>query len=94
MPSRWPVHRPPRIDPPARLAARLGERIVEVRGSGFLRGIQVHGEAGKVVAAARERGVLVIVAGPDVVRLAPALIAEPGEIDTCLEVLEGAISSL
>ncbi len=78
----------------ARLAARLGERIVEVRGSGFLRGIQVHGEAGKVVAAARERGVLVIVAGPDVVRLAPALIAEPGELDTCLEVLEGAISSL
>jgi acetylornithine/N-succinyldiaminopimelate aminotransferase len=75
----------------ARLAARV-PGVAEIRGLGFLRGIRVRGDAAKVVAAARDEGVLVISAGADVVRLAPALIATSEQIGAGLEVLERALA--
>jgi acetylornithine/N-succinyldiaminopimelate aminotransferase len=66
--------------------------VVELRGVGFLRGIQVRGDAGKVAAAAREEGLLVITAGADVVRLAPPLIATSEQIEAGLEILERALA--
>jgi acetylornithine/succinyldiaminopimelate/putrescine aminotransferase len=75
----------------ARLAARV-PTVAEVRGLGFLRGIRVRGDAAKVVAAARDEGVLAITAGADVVRLAPALIATSEQIAEGLEVLERALA--
>jgi predicted acetylornithine/succinylornithine family transaminase len=75
----------------ARLAARI-PAVADVRGLGFLRGIAVRGEAAKVAAAARDEGVLVITAGTDVVRLAPALIATEEHVDHGLDVLERALA--
>ena len=74
-----------------RLAESLGDRVAELRGLGLLRGIQVRGEASKAVDAAREAGLLVISAGADVVRLAPALTVSEDQIDEALSVLESAL---
>jgi acetylornithine/N-succinyldiaminopimelate aminotransferase len=74
-----------------RLAARAGARVREVRGLGFLRGIEIDGEAAKVIDAARAAGLLVISAGANVIRLAPALIISEAQIDEGLEILERAI---
>ena len=74
-----------------KLAHDLGDRVAELRGLGLLRGIEVRGEAGKVVDAAREEGLLVITAGADVVRLAPALTVGEAQIDEALPILERAL---
>jgi acetylornithine/N-succinyldiaminopimelate aminotransferase len=75
----------------SRLCGRV-PTVVELRGVGFLRGIQVRGDAGKVAAAAREEGLLVITAGADVVRIAPPLIATAEQIEAGVEILERALA--
>jgi predicted acetylornithine/succinylornithine family transaminase len=74
-----------------RLASRAGSRVREVRGLGLLRGIEIDGEAAKVIDAARAAGLLVISAGASVLRLAPALIIGEAQIDEGLEILERAL---
>lgn len=86
------------------LVARLrgledpGALVEEVRGLGLLVGVQMTrkgakaGAAGKVVAACRERGVLVITAGEgDVVRLVPPLIATPTDADRAVDAIQEAL---
>ncbi|MEE2663252.1 MAG: aspartate aminotransferase family protein [Myxococcota bacterium] len=77
----------------AAMAARLGDKVVELRGVGHLRAIELPGPAADVVAACREQGVLVIQAGPNNVRLAPALVITCDELATGLDVLERAIAA-
>ncbi len=81
--------------------AALGERhpvIEDVRGRGLLIGAALRSDArftaADVVRACRERGVLVHVAGPGVVRLAPPLILEAPHVDWALAVLDDALGSL
>jgi acetylornithine/N-succinyldiaminopimelate aminotransferase len=72
--------------------------IEEVRGRGLLVGIEIKSSAGfnasDVVRACRERGVLVHVAGPLVVRLAPPLVLEKSHADRALAVLEDALTAI
>jgi acetylornithine/N-succinyldiaminopimelate aminotransferase len=77
----------------AAMAARLGDKVVEVRGVGHLRAIELPGPAADVVAACRENGVLVILAGANNVRLAPALVITRDELAEGLGVLERAIAA-
>ena len=81
-----------------RLVARLRAMedrlpaVTEVRGRGLLLAVSLSGEiAGEVVAACRERGLLVNNVRPDRIRLMPALIVEDGEIDRACDILEEAI---
>lgn len=71
--------------------------ISEVRGRGFLLGAElVPGApfaAADVVRACRERGVLVHVAGPSVVRLAPPLILGSEDASRALAVLDEAFAA-
>ncbi len=70
------------------LAARAGpEKIHEARGRGLLRGLALAGPPAPIVDACRERGVLVISAGGNVLRLAPPLVISADEIDHGLAVL-------
>lgn len=65
----------------------------QVRGAGLLIGAELAdgvARAGHWVAACRERGLLVHVAGPDVLRLAPPLILSAAEADELLAVLGDA----
>lgn len=67
-----------------------------VRGRGFIRGLGFNDAShpGEVVHLARERGVLLLTAGKDAVRLVPSLNVEKEDVDVAMDVLEGCLSSL
>lgn len=75
------------------LNSRLNEcreqfkEIEEVRGRGLLQGIVLKDKAAQMVQAARERKVLVLMAGPNVVRILPPLTTTKEEIDQFIAVL-------
>lgn len=75
---------------------RNAPMVEEVRGKGLLVGLKL--EPGiaplKVRNEARDRGLLVGVAGDNVVRLAPPLTITEAEVDQALEVLDGALASV
>ena len=77
------------------LASELGpETILEVRGRGLLRGLALPEAPGPLIDVCRERGLLVISAGGNVLRLAPPLVISSEEIDHGLAILREAILSL
>ncbi len=63
------------------LRAALSPRpwLVEVRGRGLMIGIEIDGEARDVVARAREKGLLLSIAGPRVLRFTPPLIVDAAQ---------------
>lgn len=68
--------------------------LVEVRGRGLMRGVGVNPEGfdrATLVAAARERGLLLTMAGPDALRLTPPLIVETGHVDEAIQILDDAL---
>jgi acetylornithine/N-succinyldiaminopimelate aminotransferase len=74
-----------------RLAERRKPKARGARGRGLLQGLIVDGDATPVVARARERGLLVSVAGGNVVRVAPPLIVSKTEIDEAVQLLDAAL---
>ena len=74
------------------LAAKYPSKAKGVRGIGLIAGLVVEGPPGEIVDVCRERGVLVVVAGTDVVRLLPPLIVEQRHIDEVIEVLDQVLS--
>ena len=87
-----------------RMAARLNEiaakcgAFSELRYRGLWFGWQLKpefkGRAGEVLAAAAREGLMVLLAGPDVVRMAPSLVISDAEMDDGLARLERAVLSL
>jgi len=63
-----------------------------VRGSGLLVGVKCVVTAGDVVAKAREKGLLVLTAGDNVLRILPPLVAGEKEIDEAVGIL-GKVAS-
>jgi predicted acetylornithine/succinylornithine family transaminase len=74
-----------------RLAERRRPRTRGARGRGLLQGLVLEGEAGPVVARARDKGLLVSAAGGNVVRFVPPLIVTRSEIDEALALLDAAL---
>ena len=72
------------------------EIFKEVRGKGLLIGAELvepwHGKAAKFLAAAREEGLMLLVAGPNVLRFTPSLLVEADEIKEGMERMERAIA--
>ena len=64
---------------------------VEVRGMGLMLGVVLTVDAAPVVERARESGVLILSAGPKVLRLLPPLNVGFDEIDTAVGVIEQAL---
>lgn len=77
----------------SKLKHELGElEIVEkIRGKGLMVGIACREEIGELVASLREQGLLVLVAGPKVIRLLPPLIVTKEEIDWAVSKIAAAI---
>jgi predicted acetylornithine/succinylornithine family transaminase len=75
-----------------RLCERHAPHAREVRGRGLLRGLALAGDAVPVVNACRERGLLLSVAGGNVVRFAPPLICGPAHIEEGLRTLDDSLS--
>jgi acetylornithine/N-succinyldiaminopimelate aminotransferase len=75
-----------------RLAERRRPRTRAARGRGLLQGLVLDGEAAPVVARARDLGLLVSVAGGNVIRFAPPLVVSKAEIDEAVTKLDAALA--
>ncbi len=80
------------------IAAKYPQQIGEVRGWGLINGLELRANiqltAADIVNAAIKEGVLLVPAGPKVVRFVPPLIVTEVEVNTALEALEKAIATL
>ena len=67
--------------------------VQSVRGKGLLAGLGFnrHSDPAKLLGMARERGVLILTAGKDAVRIVPSLNVRPEEVDLCADVLESCL---
>jgi acetylornithine/N-succinyldiaminopimelate aminotransferase len=72
------------------LAAIPGVR--DVRGRGLMLAAVLDRDAAPIVDACRDRGLLVLTAGPDVLRLLPPLVVEEAEIDEALGVIRAVLT--
>jgi acetylornithine aminotransferase/acetylornithine/N-succinyldiaminopimelate aminotransferase len=84
----------PHFEQQLRALALRHPMIVEVRGAGVMRGLQLTVDALPVVEAARERGLLVNRTDEQVVRLLPPLTIEAAEIDRAIEILDAAFTAV
>jgi acetylornithine aminotransferase len=66
--------------------------VREVRGRGLLVAAVLDREAGPVVDACRELGLLTLTAGSDVLRLLPPLVVTEAEVDEALGVLREVLA--
>jgi acetylornithine and succinylornithine aminotransferases len=80
------------------LQARLKEKLAgcpsvrEVRGLGLIVGIVCDGPVAEHVAEIHRRGLLVVTAGPNVIRLLPNLLVTREEIDQAVDILAGVLT--
>jgi predicted acetylornithine/succinylornithine family transaminase len=70
-----------------RLKTLESDKIVDVRGEGLLVALELNMETAAIINQAREKGLIIINAGANVLRLAPALTVSKDEIDTAVQVL-------
>ena len=76
------------------LRAKYPKAVKEVRGRGLLMGLDLATPVGDVVNACRERGLLVLTAGDNTLRLAPALIVDEKEIAEGCAIIDKALESI
>ncbi|KAI8814815.1 pyridoxal phosphate-dependent transferase [Cladochytrium replicatum] len=78
------------------LHAKFPSVIVDVRGSGLMLAMQLEDASApdRFVELCRERGVLVITAGGQTIRLVPPLILEESDVDIAVEVFESVLSHI
>ena len=75
-----------------RMSERRRPRTRGARGRGLLQGLVLDGDATPVMIKAREKGLLVSVAGGNVIRFVPPLIVTREEIDEALHILDAALA--
>lgn len=70
--------------------------LPELRGRGLITGIAFKNPAhpAQVAQLARERGVLLLTAGSDAVRLVPSLNVSKDEVDLAMDVIESCLALL
>jgi len=68
----------------------------QIRGRGLILGLGFKNadDPGRVVSMARDRGVFVLPAGKDAVRLVPSLNVEKKEVDLAVDVIESVLGEL
>lgn len=80
------------------IAAKYPHVISQVRGWGLINGMELQADiqltASDIVQKAMEQGLLLVPAGPKVVRFVPPLIVTEAEVNLALQAVERAISSL
>lgn len=78
------------------IAAKYPHLITEVRGWGLINGLELQADikltAADIVKAAIDEGVLLVPAGPKVLRFVPPLIVTEAEVNTALQAVEKAIA--
>ena len=80
------------------LAQEYPQVLAEVRGSGLLLGVQLtdawKGRSKEITTAAQEQGLMLLIAGPDVLRFAPALIVTDEQIQEATVRLRAALAAI
>jgi acetylornithine/N-succinyldiaminopimelate aminotransferase len=66
--------------------------IKDVRGIGFMQGIELDKPVADVVARSIENGLLLVNAGKFIIRFVPSLIATKEDIDKAMSILDRALS--
>jgi len=80
----------------ARLSAWFPDLVGPIRGRGLIIGLVLlrDGDPQRVIQMARERGLLLLPAGNDCVRLVPSLIVSEEEVSQAVDVIESCLSLL
>jgi len=76
------------------IRAKHPKVVKEVRGRGLLVGLDLVPPVGDAVAACRERGLLVLTAGDNTLRLAPALVVSEKEIAEACGIIDVALKAV
>lgn len=80
------------------IAAKYPDKITEVRGWGLINGMELNAEAqltsAEIVKAAMAEGLLLVPAGPKVVRFVPPLIVSASEIDSAVQIVGKVMAKL
>ncbi len=76
------------------IRARHPKAVKEVRGRGLLAGLDLVPPVADAVAACRERGLLVLTAGDNTLRLAPALVVSEKEIAEACGIIDVALKAV
>lgn len=76
----------------AALVAEFPGHVLDARGRGLLRGIAVSGAPAQVTAKCREAGLLLSIAGANVVRFAPPYIVSRAQLDEAVAILRGVLA--
>ena len=80
------------------IAAKYPSQIVDVRGWGLINGMELKADtevtSAQVVNAAIDEGLLLVPAGPKVVRFVPPLIVTEAEVNTALQAVEKAMATV
>jgi acetylornithine aminotransferase len=80
------------------IAAKYPNCFTEVRGWGLINGMELNADieitSADVVKAAIDQGLLLVPAGPKVIRFVPPLIVTEAEVNTALQAFERAMASV
>jgi acetylornithine aminotransferase len=80
------------------IAQNYPQVITEVRGWGLINGMELNADVDltsiAIVKAAMENGLLLVPAGPKVVRFVPPLVVSAAEIDQALQILDRTLAAL
>lgn len=71
------------------LCRRYPDQLAGVRGFGYMVGLQLIGDPVPVLASLREKGLLLLPAGGNVIRLLPPLVASRTELDEAVALIAG-----
>ncbi|WDV94932.1 aspartate aminotransferase family protein [Brevibacillus parabrevis] len=74
-----------------KLKAEHPDKIVTVRGKGLLLGVELTIPAGDIVTYAREKGVIFLTAGPQVLRLLPSFVTTDEEVKQAMAIFGEAL---
>ncbi len=77
-----------------KLRGRRAASIKTVRGRGCLVGIDLVPPVADVLTACRERGLLVLSAGDNTLRLAPSLVLDESDVGRGVEIIESAVAAV
>lgn len=77
-----------------KLSEKYPALITDVRGKGLLIGLEVSCLNGDVVKKAMDKGLVVLTAGSNVVRMAPPLVIKREHIDSCCDILDEVFASM
>lgn len=71
--------------------AAQSDSIIEHRGIGFMQGLVFNCPVGPIIKDAMDHGLILINAGPNIIRFVPALVTEKKHIDEMAQILSAAI---